>query len=204
VFVTSHAHVTDPVLMERLWALYEAAYLPMSDQSPSHEMLFRDEFDDALREPSNRIWVLWDDEAPVAMGLIATDIAHTRYLSRSYFDGRFPDHARRGAVHYIMLLVVHPVYAARGAIVRIAREVLQREAADGALLVFDAPEVHQSGAGGGFAEMMDRAAKAFVGAAPVLHLGTSYYFAVDLAAIGQTPDDDRTDAPARIPARQRR
>ena len=103
-----------------------------------------------------------------------------------------------------MLLVVHPVYAARGAIVRIAREVLQREAADGALLVFDAPEVHQSGAGGGFAEMMDRAAKAFVGAAPVLHLGTSYYFAVDLAAIGQTPDDDRTDAPARIPARQRR
>ena len=200
MFVTSHSHVTDPALANRLWTLYETAYLHMADQSPSHEMLFREEFDDSLREPTNRIWVLWDDDAPVAMGLIATDIAHTRYLSRNFFDGRFPDHARRGAIHYIMLLVVHPVYAARGAIIRIAREVLQREAADGALLVFDAPEVHQAGPGGGFAEMMDRAAKAFVGEAPVHHLGTSYYFAVDLAAIGEVDASE----PAGIPARQHR
>lgn len=184
MFVTSHSHVTDPVLSGRLWNLYEAGYLPVAAESPSHEMLFRDEFDDALREPTNRIWVLWDDETPVAMGLIATDIAHTRYLSRGFFDGRFPEHARRGAVHYVMLMVVHPEYTARGAVIRIGREVLQREAADGALLVFDAPELHQSGATGGFAAMMDRAAKSFVGEAPVMHLGASYYFAIDLAAIG--------------------
>ena len=200
MYVTRHSNLTDPVLSDRLWDLYEASYLPMNDKSPSHERLFRDEFEDALREPSNRIWVLWDDNSPVAMGLIATEIGRTRYLSRAYFEGRFPDHARRGAVHYIMLLVVHPVYAAQGAIVRLAREALQREAADGALLVFDAPEAHQPGETGGFAEMMERLTKAFVGPAPVLHLGASYYFAVDFAAIGEA---DPTN-PLRIPARQRR
>lgn len=193
MFVTRHSHLTDTVLSDRLWDLYEAAYGPMTLVSPSHEMLFRDEFDDALREPSNRLWVLWDDDAPVAMTLIATEIGPTRYLSRGFFDGRFPEHSRRGAVHYIMWLVVHPVYAAQGAIVRLAREVLQREAADGALLVFDCPEVHQPGVGGGFAEMMHRLANAFVGPAPVEHLGTSYYYAVDFGAITRPADEATAD-----------
>ena len=183
MFVTRHSHLTDAVLNERLWELYEASYGPVSERSPSHEMLFRDEFDDAVRDPSNRLWVLWDDDSPVAMTLIATEIGPTRYLSRGYFDGRFPEHTSRGAVHYIMWLVVHPVYAAQGAIVRLAREVLQREADDGALLVFDCPEVHQPGVSGGFAEMMHRLANAFVGPAPVQHLGTSYYYAVDFGAV---------------------
>ena len=190
MFVTRHSNVTDAALTERLWALYESAYQEVAAASASHEMLFRDEFDHALRDPSNRIWVLWDDSAPVAMTLIATEIGSTRYLSRGFFAGQFPEHSRRGAVHYIMWLVVHPVYAAQGAIVRLAKEVLQREAADGALLVFDAPQIHQSGESGGFAEMMERLAKAFVGPAPVLHLGTSYYFAVDFAAIGENAETD--------------
>jgi hypothetical protein len=184
MFVTRHSHLTDPVLSDRLWALYEAAYGPMAVESPSHEMLFRDEFDDALADATNRLWVLWDDTVPVAMALIATEIGPTRYLSRSFFEHRFPEHSRRGAVHYMMWLVVHPMYAAQGAIVRLARDGMQREAADGALLVFDCPEVHQPGVDGGFAEMMRRLANAFVGDVPVRHLGTSYYYAVDFAAVG--------------------
>ncbi|MEI7547048.1 MAG: GNAT family N-acetyltransferase, partial [Actinomycetota bacterium] len=175
--MTRHTHLTDPVLSDRLWALYDASYQQVSTESPSHEMKYRDEFDDALRDPANRIWVLWDDAAPVAMTLIGTEIGSARYLSRGFFEQHYPEHSRRNSVHYIMWLVVHPVYAAQGAIVRMAREVLQREAADGALLVFDVPDVHQPGVTGGFAEMMERLAKAFVGDAPVRHIGSQYYFA---------------------------
>jgi len=200
VYVTRHSSLTDRRLTDRLWDLYESAYTEVSYQSPSHEMRFRDEFDDALRDPANRIWILWDDSSPVAMTMVATEVSPARYLSRNYFDSNFPEHSRRGAIHYIVFLVVHPVYAAQGAIVRMAREVLQREAADGALLVFDAPDVHQKGPEGGFAEMMGRLAKAFVGPAPVLHLGTQYYFAVDFAAVKE-PDITKDLA---IPARQRR
>lgn len=182
MYVTRHTPVADIALSDRLWRLYEAAYGTVVAQSPTHEMLFRHEFDDALADPGNRLWVLWDDEEPVAMILIATQIGSTRYLSDAYFIRAYPEHQARGAVHYIMWLVVHPAVAAKGAIVRLAREVLHREAEDGALLVFDAPEVHQPGVDGGFAEMMDRLVKSFVGPAPVRHIGTQYYFAVDLAA----------------------
>ena len=179
VFVTRHPTVSDAVLRDRLWHLYQDAYTPMAVESPSHEMLFRSEFDDAIEDPTNRLWVLWDDDRPVAMTLIATEIGPTRYLSRAYFDRR---HAGR-EIHYIMWLVVHPVFAAQGAIIRLAREVLRREAADGALLVFDAPLVHQAGPEGGFAEMMARLTKSFVGPAPVTMLGASYYYAVDFAQV---------------------
>ena len=205
MFVTRHHGVGDAALSARLWALYEVAYGPAAAVSPSHEMLFPDEFDHAISDPTNRLWVLWDDSAPVAMALVATRIGSTRYLSESFFEHRYPEHQRHGKVHYIMWLVVHPAAAASGAIVRLAREVLQREAEDGALLVFDAPQAHQPGPEGGFAEMMGRLTRAFLGGAPVEHIGTQYYFAVDLgqtaaAAQAGTPAEAADSAVPAVPA----
>ena len=40
-------------------------------------------------------------------------------------------------MHYILFVVVHPRYAAKGALTRMARDVLGTEAAEGVLLVFD-------------------------------------------------------------------
>lgn len=185
MFVTRHTHVTDPVLSDKLWQLYETAYSGMAEAAVTREMLFRSEFDEAIADPSNRLWVLWDDAAPVGMSLVATDIGSTRYLSRAYFETHFPDHMLRGAVHYIMWLVVHPAYMAKGAIVRLAKEGLALEASEGVLLVFDTPQANQR-AGGGFEEMMSRLARSVMGGAPVHHLETQHYYAVDFAS--QVPD----------------
>jgi len=187
VFVTRHTHVIDFVLADKFWRLYETAYAGIAAEAVTREMLYRSEFDDAIADPSNRIWALWDDNSPVAMTLIATDIGRTRYLSRAYFEHHFPEHSRRDAIHYIMWLVVHPAYQAKGAIVRLARECLALEASDGALLVFDTPAVNQPQATGGFAEMMSRLAKSFVGDAPVHHLETQHYYAVDFQPVSD-PD----------------
>lgn len=193
MFVTRHTHVVDPVLSDKLWRLYEVAYQGIAELAVTREMLFRTEFDEAIADPTNRLWVLWDDTAPVGMTLVATDITATRYLSRAYFEHHYPDHMRRGAVHYIMWLVVHPAHAARGALVRLAREGMALEAADGALLVFDSPEVNQPGLTGGFAEMAARSARFVAGPAPVHHLETQHYFAIDFAAI-----ENEESAPARV------
>ena len=64
-----------------------------------------------------------------------------------------------------------------------ARDGMALEAADGALLVFDSPEVNQPGLTGGFAEMAARSARFVAGPAPVHHLETQHYFAIDFAAI---------------------
>jgi hypothetical protein len=182
MFVTRHNSVVERGLLERLWGLYELAYRRTAEESATREMLFRTEFDAAVADSRNRLWVLWADEEPVAMVLIATDIGSTRYLSEPFFERHFTDHARRGAVHYILFVVVHPRYAAKGALTRMARDVLGTEAAEGVLLVFDSPEYNQPRDDGGVALLMERLAKMVVHGAPLVPLDVSRYYGIDFAA----------------------
>ena len=195
MFVTRHTTVVDRSLGDKLWQLYDVCYRDLAGSAVTREMLYRSEFDETIADHTNRLWVLWDDTAPVGMCLVATDIGRTRYLSREYFEHHYPDHMRRSAVHYIMWLVIHPAHVAKGAIVRLAREGLALEASEGALLVFDSPSINQPETSGGFAEMMARLARSLAGPAPVRHLETQHYFAVDFtttvaAASAATTRDD--------------
>lgn len=182
MFVTRHNSVVERGLVDRLWNLYEFAYRRTAEESASREMFYRSEFESAISDPTNRLWVLWSDDEPVAMVLIATDIASTRYLSAAYFERRFGEHSRRGAVHYILFVVVHPRYAAKGVLTRMARDVLGTEAAEGVLLVFDSPEYNQPNDEGGTALLMERLAKMVTGGAPLLPLDVSRYYGIDFAA----------------------
>jgi hypothetical protein len=62
----------------------------------------------------------------------------------------------------------------------LARQALALESRDGALLVFDTPEINQPGEQGGAAELMLRMAR-MVGEAQLIPLTTQRYFAVDFA-----------------------
>jgi len=207
MFVTRHNSVVERGLLERLWELYELSYRRTAEESATREMFFRSEFDAAVADSSNRLWVLWADEEPVAMVLIATDIGSTRYLSQPFFERHFTDHARRGAVHYILFVVVHPRYAAKGALTRMARDVLGTEAAEGVLLVFDSPEYNQPRDEGGVALLMERLAKMVVHGAPLVPLDVSRYYGIDFAATdayveSQPAEPARAERPE--PARVRR
>jgi len=207
MFVTRHNSVVERGLLERLWELYELSYRRTAEESATREMFFRSEFDAAVADSSNRLWVLWADEEPVAMVLIATDIGSTRYLSQPFFERHFTDHARRGAVHYILFVVVHPRYAAKGALTRMARDVLGTEAAEGVLLVFDSPEYNQPRDEGGVALLMERLAKMVVHGAPLVPLDVSRYYGIDFAATdayveSQPAEPVRAERPE--PARVRR
>jgi hypothetical protein len=116
------------------------------------------------------------------MTLVSTDVRATRWLSDIYFEKHFPDRYRAGQVHYIVWVVVDPSADAKGANVLLARQALSAEARDGALLVFDIPEVHQPGAKGGAAELLFRMAK-LVGDVELLTLSTQRYFALDFAKL---------------------
>ena len=207
MFVTRHNSVVERGLLERLWELYELAYRRIAEESASREMFFRSEFDTAIADSSNRLWVLWADDEPVAMVLIATDIGSTRYLSEPFFERHFTDHSRRGAVHYILFVVVHPRYAAKGALTRMARDVLGTEAAEGVLLVFDSPEINQPQDQGGVALMMERLAKMVVTGAPLLPLDVSRYYGIDFAATSAyieaaEPEPARVERPSGVPVRR--
>lgn len=199
MYVTRHSQVADRALRDALWTLYRRAYAPVAAESPTHEMLEREEFDAQLLEPSNRAWVAWDDRMPVAMTLVSTSVRTTRWLSEEYFARHYPERHRAGQVHYIVWVVVDPDADPHGANLLLAQQALAVEAKEGALLVFDVPETHEPGAtegAGRAAELLLRLAR-LVGTVDLLPLTTQRYYALDFT---RATRDHTTET--RVPARR--
>lgn len=188
MYVTRHSEIADTALVDRLWSLYRRSYVRTARETPTHEMLERDEFREQLASAVNRVWVVWDDTLPVAMALVSTDVRATRWLSEGYFAAKFPDKYREGRVHYVVWVTVDPGHVDGSAVSLLARHALAAEARDGAFLVFDTPEVNQREETGGAAELMIRLAR-LVGDARLVTLSTQRYYAVDF-----TPAVSDTDA----------
>jgi hypothetical protein len=164
----------------------------LAQETVTHEMLDREEFNDQLGDSTNRAWVVWEDNDPIAMTLIATDIKRTRWLSEHYFKQHFPEKFRLGRVHYVVWAVVNPGYVTRGASIFMARQAMAVEAREGSLLVFDMPEENQPNAGGGAAELMRRMAR-MVGEADLLPLTVQRYYALDFKSAHVS--DSQTEQP---------
>jgi len=179
--VTRHSAISDPTLIDRLWTLYTRAYLPVVESTVTHEMLERSEFSAQLRSPVNRVWVVWDADLPVAMTVISTDVRATRWLSEHFFAKNFPDRFAAGQVHYVVWAVVDPGYVARGAVVHLGKHCLAVEAEEGALLVFDTPEVNQPNETGGSAELLLRLAR-MVSDAELVPISVQRYYAISFPA----------------------
>lgn len=192
MFVTRHSNIADAVLREKLWHLYRRTYTHTAEETVTHEMLERHEFDEQVLQDTNRVWVVWSESLPVAMTLVSTDVRATRWLSELYFAKHFPDRFRAGQVHYIVWVVVDPGTDLHGANMMLARQALSAEAKDGALLVFDVPDLHQPGAKGGAAELLYRMAK-MVGDVELLPLSTQRYFALDFAKAESTESSPNID-----------
>lgn len=180
MFITRHTRLGDVDLRDRLWAFYRRAHAG-NPVSPFTELVNRSEFDEALLNSTNRIWVVWENNQPVVMTLISTDITSTRWLNPEYFRRHHAERMRKGLVHYVMWVVVDSAVAVRGANIALAKEALAMEARDGALLVFDLPEDKQPGDEGGAAELMLRMAQ-MVGDVSLVPLAVQRYFALDFTA----------------------
>jgi len=190
MFVTRHSNVVDLALREKLWNLYRRAYRQTAESTVTHEMLEQVEFNEQITRDSNRVWVVWSDSQPVAMTLVSTDVRATRWLSEVYFEKHFPDRFGAGQVHYIVWVVVDAGADAHGANSLLARQALTVEAKDGALLVFDVPDLHQPHATGGAAELLLRMAKT-VGEVELVPISTQRYFALDFAPKNSRNTDNR-------------
>lgn len=180
MYLTRHSPVADPAMRESLWQLYSRAYVRIAESAPTHEMLDRLEFDDQVADHACRTWVAWEDDLPIAMAVVSTDVSRTRWLSERYFRSRYPRQFEAGLVHYLVWAVVDPGFVARGASMFLAREAMAAEQKEGALLVFDLPEENQPHPRGGGAELMHRMAR-MVGGADLVELTVQRYYALDFS-----------------------
>lgn len=182
MFITRHTRLGDVDLRDRLWNFYRRAYAN-NPVLPFTELVNRSEFDEALLNSTNRVWVVWESDVPVVMTLIATDVSSTRWLNPDYFRRHHAERMRKGLVHYVMWVVVDSQVELRGANIALAKEALAAEARDGALLVFDLPESRQPGDDGAAAELMLRMGR-MVGEVQLVPLAAQRFFALDFAAVG--------------------
>jgi hypothetical protein len=180
MFVTRHSPVTDSMLKDQLWTLYARSYARTAEDAVTHEMLDRLEFNDQLSDATNRAWVVWEDNMPVAMTMIATDVRRTRWLSEHYFKKNYPQQFATNKVHYVVWAVVDRSYATKGVSMFMARQAMAVEAREGSLLVFDMPASNQPNELGGAAELMYRMARQ-VGGARLLPLTVQRYYALDFS-----------------------
>ncbi len=192
MFISRHTRLGDAVLRGRLWEFYRRAYAD-NPLLPFSEIVTRPEFDEILLNSTNRVWVVWEDNQPIVMTLIATDITTTRWLNADYFRRYHTERMRKGLVHYVMWVVVDAAVAIRGANIALAKEALAVEARDGALLVFDLPEAKQTADDGGAAELMLRMGQ-MVGDVELVPLAAQRYYALDFtrARSGIARDDGDT------------
>ena len=181
MYITKHTNVTDRTLLDSLWELYTRAYVKIAEEDVSRETLYRSEFDDVMADPTYRTTVVRDDDnQPIAMAVVATDISVTRYRSVPYFRRHYPDRMAEGRVHYIMWVVVHPDHQAGSASWELARAGFSSEVDEGALLVFDLPESNQGSDEGGVVELFRRVASS-IAEVELESFGRSRYYALDFA-----------------------
>ena len=131
MFVTRHHGVTDRRVRDQLWSLFAIA----TGAAPStgrgrllRTEVARADFDEQLLRTTSRVWVVWADTAPIAAALIETGA------------GPHGVPVPGDVVHHLRWVVSHPAHLGSGALVRLARDAFAAEAAEGALLVFDASD----------------------------------------------------------------
>lgn len=101
--------VIDASTTERFLELYRAAFDPLVPLAAARQSLTDDEFREEMVDPSVLKYVGWDDSgAPVALVMIATDLTRVPWISPEFWERRYPDHYRRGAIHYYGALLVSP------------------------------------------------------------------------------------------------
>jgi hypothetical protein len=194
--VTRHRSILDTDVIERLWDLYVAGFITNRDEAVSRELLHRHEFDREMRSQTTRVWVVWEEDRPVAMAAVDTDIAQNDWVNVNFLARRFPEQHRRGAIHYCMFLLVHPEYWGTRAMAMLAKTGFAVEAAEGAIVVFDVAEVNQPTDGMGVATVMARLAGS-VAHVDMVQLEVHRYYGMILnGGVAVASDEARTDVVA--------
>ncbi len=107
--VTIERVIDDPVVVEEFLELYRSAFSPLDTLAAGRQALTDDEFRAELVEESVLKFVgRNDDDRPVAMAIMATDLATLPWISPAFWQARYPEQFARNAIFYVGALLVAP------------------------------------------------------------------------------------------------
>ena len=132
----------DCVLPEKvsavLYPTYVSAFDPMRTQAAARHMLTASEFAAEMQDPRIDKYIVWnDDEMPIGLTTLTTDLSSIPWVSREYYAARYPAAAAANVLFYLGYILVERSYRPSQALVMMTDQVNLRLAESQGVLGFD-------------------------------------------------------------------
>ena len=165
-------------MARRYWALYDEAFAGMRTASPCRQYLTEEEFHAEMTDERIIKFVLWDEDDPVGMLLVASDLRALPWISPEYFAERYPDHYASGRIYYAGALLTAPherrLGNANELMLEFARFIGERRA----VMAFDCASINAEFLPAAICQASDQ-----VGTYRMGELDTQHYFAFEALSV---------------------
>jgi hypothetical protein len=130
------------VLPDQVSAMLHLTYLSAFDrlrtQAAARHVLTAEEFDAEMKDPRIDKYIVWDDDdVPVALTTLTSDLTAIPWVSRDYYVSRYPDAAAQGVLFYLGYILVGPTSRGTKALIMMTNQVNRRLSASHGVLGFD-------------------------------------------------------------------
>lgn len=122
---------------EKLWESYHANFEPLESLAVLQHLYRRDEMLAEFANPRIRKIVGWQDGEPVGLAMVTNSLEDVPQISPRFLRERYPEHARRDAIYFGILVMVSPGHRGLTLFNRLYIELWQIPARAGGVLVFD-------------------------------------------------------------------
>lgn len=139
ISVTHHDVVTGE-LADRLWESYLTNFDPLADLAVLQHLYEEDEIREEFCNPRIDKIIAWQDGLPVGLGMLTNSLEDVPQISPRFLRRRYPEHAARNAIYYVILAMVAAPLRGRTVFARIHTELCQAAAKHSGVLVFDVCE----------------------------------------------------------------
>lgn len=133
----THETVITGESAERLWECYHANFEPLEPLAILQHLYTRDEMLEEFANPRIQKIVGWQDSTPVGLAMVTNSLDDVPQISPRFLRERYPEHARRDAIYFGILVMVSPDHRGLTLFNRLYLELWQIPARAGGVLVFD-------------------------------------------------------------------
>jgi hypothetical protein len=121
-----------------LYHTYTSAFDPMRTQAAARHLLSSVEFSTEMKDPRIDKYIVWnDDDLPIALTTLTSDLSAIPWISREYYASRYPDAAAQNVLFYLGYILVETSYRRSEALIMMTDQVNLRLSRSQGVLGFD-------------------------------------------------------------------
>jgi len=125
-------------LLDSAWQLYEEAFLELNSLAVQRHLMYRDEFDEVMRDDRVHKYLCLDDDGTLCgMSTYTNDLSAVPLISPPYFERHWPEHYAARKIWYIGFVAVDQRAQGRQAFAQLVEEMYVVAATQNGLVGLD-------------------------------------------------------------------